>query len=153
MPALSATRLAIVHGQRYIVDMYTMPFQLSRRYLFALVAGLLLLGSPLRAQDAFLSGIEDMPMMPGLYEVLDTTLVFDSSEGRYVEAYASGDVTPLAVAEFYRNSLPQLGWQLDGNNTFRREGEELVILATEALDGLTSVRFALSPEGAAGAEN
>lgn len=113
----------------------------------------LALSAQLRAQDAFLSGIEDMPLMAGLYEILDTTLIFDSPEGRYVEAYARGDVTQLAVAEFYRRSLPQLGWRQSGINTFQRDGEVLDIVATGASNGMTSVRFALSPAEADAAAN
>ena len=91
--------------------------------------------------------------MPGLYEDMDLTLVFDSSEGRYVEAYAIGEVTQMAVAEFYRFSLPQLGWRQDGLNKYRRDGEVLIVLPSAQTEDLTSVRFALSPEGSEGAAN
>ena len=41
------------------------------------------------ARIAFVSGIEDLPLMPGLEEVDETTMVFDTPAGRIVEASAS----------------------------------------------------------------
>ena len=100
---------------------------------------------------SFLSGIDDLPLMPGLEEQTDLTLVFDSAEGRYVEAYAVGNVTELAVSQFYQQSLPQLGWLHDGLVTYQRDGEILVILSSPSPDGssATTVRFALSPQNTA----
>ncbi len=114
--------------------------------MFLVATGCWLWIASAQAQEAaFLSGVEDMPLMPGLAENLDTTLVFDSAEGRYVEAYAEGRVTELQVAEFYRASLPQLGWYQAGLNTYRRDNELLVIFASPISKDWTRVQFALSP--------
>ncbi len=121
------------------------------RYLTGIVVviGMMALSHTVKSQElTFLSGIDDLPLMPGLVENTDLTLIFDSAEGRFVEAYAEGDVTELAVSEFYRQSLPQLGWLHDGLVTFQRDGEVLIILPTPSTEGSgasTTVRFALSP--------
>ncbi|NQU60068.1 MAG: hypothetical protein HQ512_02980 [Rhodospirillales bacterium] len=80
--------------------------------------------SPAQAQSAFISTIDDLPLMPGLVEE-EGGVVFDSPSGRIVEAYASGDVSPGEVLSFYDETLPQLGWRSLGGHVFRREGEVL----------------------------
>jgi len=66
-----------------------------------------------------------------------------------VEAYAEGDVRRDTVLDFYRGTLPQLGWTRAGPTSaaaaFRREGENL---ALDFLDGggALVVRFTLTPE-------
>lgn len=108
-----------------------------------------------RAQDgggvAFVSGIEDLPLMAGLVEAPDDALVFDSPVGRIVEAYASGDVTVGAVLDFYGAALPQLGWRSLERGRFRREDEILRLEFPQADSGERKtdlvVRFALRPAG------
>jgi hypothetical protein len=97
---------------------------------------------------AFLSGFEDLPLMPGLSEVAGAGVVFDTPSGRIVEAYAEGSVTSAEVAAFYARTLPQLGWQEAGAGEFRRENEvlRLEISARDAGAPPVTVRFYLSPE-------
>lgn len=107
-------------------------------------------GTGARAGDAgitFVSGVEDLPLMPGLAEVDETAMVFDTPSGRIVEAFASGKVSRDQVVRFYAATLPQLGWSSDGETLFRREGEilELHFPATPAVAGQLTVRFALAP--------
>jgi hypothetical protein len=93
---------------------------------------------------AFVEGTEDVPLMPGLAMVEGAGTVFDSPQGRIVEAYAKGNVARDAVLDFYGKTLPQLGWRPDGPGTFRREGESLRLEIYSEKDG-TTVRFYLSP--------
>ena len=110
-----------------------------------LVLGLLaVLANPARAQGAFVAGIEDLPLMPGLTAQGDA-IVFDAPQGRVVEANAQGAPSRAAVLEFYARALPQLGWRLDGEGRFAREGERLVI-EFPASQSATHVRFFLRPE-------
>jgi len=122
----------------------------------ALILALALLpGGPApgaRAGDqdpAFVDGIEDLPLMPGLRERAERTLVFDTPQGRIVEAFASGTVAPGAVLDFYAETLPQLGWRRDGEALFRRAGEVLALeFSASPKDGTgVQVRFSLSPAG------
>ncbi|MEX2649764.1 MAG: hypothetical protein WD673_12205 [Alphaproteobacteria bacterium] len=114
------------------------------RIVISGLLGAALLAGTARA-DGFVSGIEDLPLMAGLTEVTDTGTVFDQPSGRFVEAYAVGAVTVEAVARFYQDTLPHLGWQADGPMSFAREGERLSIVMTTA-DGTLTVHFSLSPD-------
>ncbi|MDH5749772.1 MAG: hypothetical protein OEY85_10740, partial [Rhodospirillales bacterium] len=40
----------------------------------------------------FVSGMEDLPLMPGLEEVAASSIVFDTPQGRIVETFATGNV-------------------------------------------------------------
>ncbi len=97
----------------------------------------------------FFSGIEDFPLMPGLTELPDATLIFDSPSGRFVEAYATGRTSLPEMEQFYSSSLPQLGWDATGASSYQREGEvlEIKIVGPAADDGTRTVRFAISPTG------
>ncbi|MFQ5775789.1 MAG: hypothetical protein ACE5GS_14805 [Kiloniellaceae bacterium] len=104
-------------------------------------------GAAARAAEAaaFVAGIEDLPLMPGLAEVADAGVVFDKPSGRIVEAYAQGAVTRAAVAAFYERTLPQLGWRARTGNVFVRERERLSLVFLGG-DGDLIVRFTLEPE-------
>lgn len=93
---------------------------------------------------AYVSGIDDLPLMPGLSAVPDAGVVFDKPSGRIVESYAEGAVDRAAVASFYAATLPQLGWRARKGNVFEREGERLSLIFLGA-DGDLIVRFTLEP--------
>jgi hypothetical protein len=114
-----------------------------RAFLAALLVFAALAG-PARAQGAFVAGIEDLPLMPGLTAQGDAS-VFDAPQGRVVEATAQGPHARAAVLEFYARALPQLGWRAEGEGRFAREGERLII-EFPASQGATLVRFFLRPE-------
>ncbi len=93
----------------------------------------------------FLAGVADLPLMPGLAEVLEAGLVFDKPSGRIVEAYAEGAVSRAAVSSFYLGTLPNLGWRSKAEFLFQRDGE-LLRLGFTGDDGALVVRFTLQPE-------
>lgn len=129
---------------------------MAPRLAVVLVAALVALGaaSPLSAQTrpsagaaaAFLSVIDDVPLMAGLAERRERALVFDKPEGRIVETVAEGRLTRAQVLNFYAATLPQLGWAVRGDGRFLREGEELALSFAAGPSGTLSVRFALSPD-------
>ena len=94
---------------------------------------------------AFMAGVADLPLMPGLAEVPDAGVVFDKPAGRIVEAYAEGAVSRAAVTAFYLGTLPNLGWRAKAEALFQREGE-LLRLGFMGDDGALVVRFTLQPE-------
>ena len=118
---------------------------MAKKCLFNLVFGwILVFGwlagaglSPASARDAYLSLAPDIPLAPGLSEFDGGQVVFDKPEGRIVrieaerlETQGTGDGVPA----FYRETLPNLGWQLNGADnsadnvlTFQRGGETLLI--------------------------
>ena len=57
----------------------------------------------------------------------------------------SGTTTRRQVLEFYRRILPQLGWQVFKETSFRREGELLKLEFSAAQGGVLPLRFSLSP--------
>jgi hypothetical protein len=105
--------------------------------------------NPAAAQQnsAFVPGIEDLPLMPGLKPVEPASTYFDSPAGRIVIAYAGMAAAPLdrpAILSFYAQALPQLGWTRLGDADYRRDGESLRIEVGDARPPL--VRFTLSPQ-------
>ncbi len=113
----------------------------------ALAAGTLgLLMPSCRADQSYVGGVDDLPLMPGLVEDTQSNLVFDSPVGRIVEAYATGRLRVDGVHRFYEEALPQLGWLRIGANQYRRDNEVLEIDVTpEVTDpARVVVRFSLS---------
>jgi hypothetical protein len=96
------------------------------------------------AGDGYVADVADLPLMAGLEEVTDAGMAFDKPSGRIVEAYAHGAVAVAAVRRFYRETLPQLGWQRLGRDRFAREDERLEIDYLGA-DGDLTVRYTLQP--------
>lgn len=115
-----------------------------RRLLLSLPLLLLALAPfPAAGQDAFLSGTEDLPLMPGLTEDPDAAMVFESPQGRVLEAEARGDLGLAAVRAFYADTLPQLGWTPAGDDRFTRAGEQLRLEYTAGPP--LAVHFFLAP--------
>ena len=116
---------------------------MAKKCLFIVVFGWLVGAgvSAALARDAYLSLAPDIPLAPGLSEFDGGQLVFDKPEGRIVRIEAehvSAQGANGAVPSFYRETLPNLGWQLNsGDNTgdksddnvltFQRGGETLMI--------------------------
>lgn len=123
-----------------------MAWPLAASVLFFLVLAVGMPTGPARAEpEAFVAGTEDLPLMPGLSPVPDSGVVFQTGQGRIVEAFARGDVTAAAVGAFYARTLTHLGWRPAADGTgFRREGEALRI---EVLPGPApvTVRFHIAP--------
>jgi hypothetical protein len=109
------------------------------------LALLLLLLAPRTAPAAeFVAGTEDVPLMPGLAPIAESSIVFDKPEGRIVEAQARGPVSRSAVSAFYGTTLPQLGWRAAGVDAWSREAE-LLRLDFHGHDGALTVGFTLAP--------
>ena len=83
--------------------------------------------------------------MPGLRELTDEAVNFDKPEGRIVSATAVSDtVKPEAIKNFYKEALPQLGWQPDENGTFLRDQERLKLII-EVKEGVSIARLQVEP--------
>ena len=96
-------------------------------------------------RPVFLSVISDVPLMPGLYEIPDNALIFDKPEGRVVEVAAQGQgLDPVVVLSFYRQTLPQFGWQAGARGTYLRERESLDIRVV-INQGTCTVFYFVSP--------
>jgi hypothetical protein len=99
-------------------------------------------------QDAqFFTAIADMPLMPGLIELPDQTVMFDKPEGRIIESVAEIEsVSEEDVSKYYNTTLPQLGWSRIAENTYTREGEQLN-LKFETLQRHRFFRITVTPQG------
>ena len=90
------------------------------------VSALVVVPSRLSAADFFRS-IDDLPLAPGLTELVEEGVEFESPAGRIVTAVAGGDARPEAIRAFYRKALPSLGWSSAPGGTYRRDGEVLTL--------------------------
>ena len=115
------------------------------RHLLTAFALALLLGPASAWAEAFLSVYEDLPLPPGLTEVMGSGMSFDSPSGRIVEAYAHGTAKAADILKFYSATLPQLGWTRASERLYRREAEVLRLETTQDRVG-TTLRFTISPE-------
>jgi hypothetical protein len=88
--------------------------------------------------------------MPGMTESADEAVVFDQPGGRIVEVTGTVALgTPgSAVTAFYDQTLPQLGWQKEGEAAYVREQERLTIQFGAQTGGPLRVRFAIQPRAA-----
>ena len=131
---------------------FAIPAILTGAVLLAVIAPVPAVGDGAAADDNFVTGIEDLPLMEGLAEDAAAGMVFDTPAGRIVEAVAGGAVSRDQVLRFYTDTLPQLGWRQTGPGAFRREGEALTLEfpgpgGAAAGAGSITVRFALTPAG------
>lgn len=109
----------------------------------------LFLPYPVQAQEgekpAFLQALNDIPLMPGLYEMLEEEVVFDQPGGRIVSAEAVAENAQASeIKSFYSRILPQLGWEPVGPDSFTRAGEVLRIAIQES-DSVQTVHFTVEP--------
>ncbi len=96
-------------------------------------------------ETKFTPAIDDLPLMPNLNPVPQEDLVFVVPHaGRIAETTAEGPVDIDDVYNFYRRSLPHLGWQILDARTYIRDGERLRIDA-HANGKVTTVRFSVKP--------
>ena len=97
------------------------------------------------AGGGFLAGLEDVPLPPDLSEVAGKGMVFDSPQGRIVDADATGEATEAQVLAFYAQSLPQLGWTRLSDTLYRSETETLRLSIDRSKAPLLSVHYTLTP--------
>ena len=114
-----------------------------RQLTLIALAAFLTVSSALASQ--FVTGFEDVPVMPGIAVDENSAVAFDSPGGRIVQAYASGNVTRDAVRRFYQTALPQLGWTRTGALEFEREGERLTIELLGVAGDAVTAHFVLRP--------
>lgn len=100
-----------------------------------LTAGLLLtmtMGFAVNAADNFAVGFEDLPLMPGLTQVEDATVTFDTPAGRIIRTDAVAEKKSVEdITAFYAKTLPALGWKRQTDTVYIRENEKLTIKMTK----------------------
>jgi hypothetical protein len=114
------------------------------RWVAALVL-LLAAVSPAFAAD-YLKAVSDLPLADGLKEQVEKATVFDTPLGRIVNAYATGNLKPSAVLDFYDDTLPALGWDRQKTGTYHHKNEILKIDVWGPDAGPTNVSYTLSSQ-------
>lgn len=72
--------------------------------------------------------IPDLPIMEGMQPIPEESAVFDKAQGRIVIQIAKSDsLSKEQIKEFYKQTLPALGWKYQRNSVYLREGEALEI--------------------------
>lgn len=114
---------------------------------FFTVCALLLISLSAQAESKhlYLEAITDIPLMAGLVEMKDSSFTFDKPDGRLIETIANGKIAGAAVNNFYRETLPQLGWQETAPDIWIRDHEKLSITMQQQ-GNTTYVRFTLLPQ-------
>lgn len=104
-----------------------------------------------RAFD-YVDGLEAVPVMPGLHQSPEGSLIFDKPEGRILEARLSGDVDRERVLAYYRRTLPSLGWNVrihqSPDRILMQRGDESLSLewiGPSVAGGPASLIFRLNP--------
>lgn len=99
------------------------------RYVILFLCGFLF---SIQAHAAFIEGLEDVPVMEGLTQLPNDAISFGNEESRLVEAILESNTLSFKkVQEFYKSTLPQMGWIYQGKRestlVFEREGEVIEI--------------------------
>lgn len=83
-------------------------------------------------EQTLFMNLNDIPLMPGLEELPDHTLIFDKPGGRIIEsAMVAQDLDRESIESFYNQTLPQLGWVRIARNSFIRRNEKLYLSVEE----------------------
>ncbi len=122
--------------------------------LFLSIMAITLLSAPVFAakpaqtvpdEQQFATVVDDLPLMSGLTADEDKDVLFvEPNAGRIAETEAKGEVSIDQVYDFYRHSLPPLGWKVIDGRTYQREGERLRIDA-QMSGKITTVQFTVKP--------
>ena len=97
------------------------------------------------SSEKFITGFSDLPIMPGMQELPDANISFDTASGRIVEAFAKTKQNVEKILSFYKNVLPQLGWRVKRNTMFVRDREILNLDLRKDGDSVI-VQFSLKPQ-------
>lgn len=116
----------------------------SATAMAALVVSFLVFGSGQVSAADFFRSIDDLPLAPGLTEVVEEGVEFDSPAGRIVTAVAGGNARAAAVRSFYRKALPPLGWSLVPGGSYRRDGE-ILTMQLEATGAALKLKIRIVP--------
>ncbi|MBR1841262.1 MAG: hypothetical protein IJ778_03950 [Alphaproteobacteria bacterium] len=109
------------------------------RKIIALICFSLLLTVKSVQATQFVDGMDDVPLPEGMTQITQDDFSFGNEETRLLEAYLTeirgAKKTKMRfskIGDFYRESLPQLGWIYQGNRgndlLFYRDGETLELV-------------------------
>ena len=109
-----------------------------RKFIALMCFSLLWIAQPVQATQ-FVDGMDDVPLPEGMMQITQDDFSFGNEETRLLEAYLTeirgnkkAKMRFSKIGDFYRESLPQLGWIYQGNRgndlLFYRDGETLELV-------------------------
>ncbi|MEZ5757769.1 MAG: hypothetical protein R3D86_06080 [Emcibacteraceae bacterium] len=128
--------------------------KLSVITIFMLCSIAFQLNAQQNSDEAMLSDLA-IPLMEGLVENQDEALLFDSPQGRIINAVASGAIEGKKIYDYYAMVLPSLGWNVDKRNKCDEKAElclsairdkESLSLMIDVKSGTSTVTYSLSPK-------
>lgn len=78
--------------------------------LIILALSMMFASSAIQAEDTFLEGFPDVPLLPVVKALEDDPVIFDTPSGTVAEARLLLAGTPANAMKSYRESLIALGW-------------------------------------------
>lgn len=101
-----------------------------------------------QAGTKFISGTEDIPLMPRLQESdASAQATFAAPQGKILSTILHGSVTPEEIFAYYDGTLPNLGWRKQATGKYKREGETLTITLKKYRNRVAFVEFSLVNSG------
>jgi hypothetical protein len=85
------------------------------------------------AQEGGMLNDFDMPLLEGLSENLEGAMLFDSPDGRIINAEATGDIPGARIFAYYKVVLPSLGWKVTEDQLSGLTCEEGAIFCLNAM--------------------
>ena len=132
----------------YIRQYFRVIFSVAMFSLVMLCAGMPVFadaGQETFQEPQFFSALQDIPLMPGMEELVDHAVSFDKPSGRISESFAlTHGLEQGAVLRFYYATLPQLGWGKVSEYQFFRQNETLDVSFGE-IDGQPIIRILIGP--------
>ncbi len=99
-----------------------------RMKFFVLIFTLLWTHTAVMAQEAFMPGTQDIPLMDGLRVDVSDDMNFDTPEGQVITFDAqSKRKTGTQIIDYYRDTLPRMGWTETETNHFVREKDSITL--------------------------
>ena len=85
------------------------------------------------AESRFLPNMGDIPLMEGLIIQSTEEINFDTPVGQIMNIEVqSENVSSCRILSYYRNVLPEMGWQMIETNKFIREKDTFFITVIQA---------------------
>ena len=94
--------------------------------------------------ERFINGFNDVPLMLGMTEAIESNVVFDTVQGRILVSFARSRESKDKIIAFYEESLTQLGWEMKEDGRFVR-GVEILNVDFFPDGEYLVVRFSLEP--------
>ena len=112
--------------------------------LALLISSLGLISGVSHSGERFINGFNDVPLMLGMTEAIESNVVFDTVQGRILVSFARSRESKDKIIAFYEESLIQLGWKMKEDGQFVR-GVEILNLDFFPDGEYLVVRFSLEP--------